>query len=379
MHESSPGATCDLDIFGYQVCNDTRTKRNDGVGFETPVAQWSYALSFALPRSWSAPFVVELTFDPHAGRVGAGCVDDSISRYASGEALFDAAEGEATKTIHVDDPRARFLILRNVSENGSSLGTVKRIALRRTHDYSAADLKRMRASRYAYWHYSFDLGDGVTVAATLDGIMGVHRLNQRILFRLIDDSFDLSGHKTCLDAACSSGYHSFGLAAKGLSVVAIDIDAPSIEQALFVQSCVETPTAKSVQFRRQDLLELETSTQYDVVFCSGLFYHLQDLVGGARKLFAAARAGAVVHSFVSAAAGDVLELADVRKYCCCFPGEFSFVPTASLLERILVHVGFTDVRRYTTAELCREPDIASLEPAYADLMRKHTAYYVARK
>jgi hypothetical protein len=74
-----------------------------------------------------------------------------------------------------------------------------------------------------------------------------------------------------------------------------------------------------------------------------------------------------------------MELADHRKYYCCFPGEFSFVPTASLLGKILLYVGFTDVRRYAVSELCDESDLASLEPVYADLMRNHTAYFVVRK
>src|SRR5438034_11098971 len=110
MLESSPGSSVELDIFAYQACNTARTSRDDGVGFETPVAQWSYALLFDLPTFSSVPFVVELALDSHEGRIGAGCVDESMARYVSGEVFFDAADGAITKTILVDSSVARFLV-----------------------------------------------------------------------------------------------------------------------------------------------------------------------------------------------------------------------------------------------------------------------------
>jgi 2-polyprenyl-3-methyl-5-hydroxy-6-metoxy-1,4-benzoquinol methylase len=375
----SPIAGFEIAVDAYTACNETRSAGRDVVAFETSPVQWSYALQFRLPERRPQPCVIEVTLAVQAGRIGIGCVDDSMSRYVTGEIFVDAGEGSVTRAILVEDGSARFLIVRNAVDGVASSAMLQRIRIVPAADYSAVDIKRMRAARHQYWHYSFDLGDGVIVRETLRGGMATHRLNQRILMGLLDSNFDLSGHQACLDAACSSGFHSFALAERGLSVTAIDIDGPSIDQALFVQSCLSGTAAKSVQFRRQDVLAFEPGAPFDIVFCSGLFYHLRDLVGGAAKLFELSRAGGVVHSCVSALPGDVMELADHRKFYCCFPGEFSFVPTATLLEKIFVYAGFTDVRRYAASELCAESDLLALEPIYADLMRNHTAYYVVRK
>ncbi len=371
-------APLEVDVHAYTICNETRVDDSGELAFETPEAQWSYALQYALPLRPPPPCVVEVTVRVTSGRVGVGCVDGSLSRFATAEVFVDAGSQRVTSPILVEDESAQSLIVRNVCETASSTGTLHGIRIRPVSEYSTAAIKQMRAGRHQYWHYAFDLGDGVVVRETLTGGMETHRLNQRILMSLLESNFDLTATKTCLDAACSSGFHSFALAEKGLAVTAIDIDLPSIEQARFVQSCIPAPRG-TVQFRHQDLLAVDETPQFDIVFCSGLFYHLRDLVGGAKKLFDVSRAGAVVHSCVSNAAGDLMELADHRKYCCCFPGEFSFVPTASLLEKIFGYVGFRDVRRYSASELCGDAALSSLEPVYADLMRNHTAYYVVRK
>jgi 2-polyprenyl-3-methyl-5-hydroxy-6-metoxy-1,4-benzoquinol methylase len=197
------------------------------------------------------------------------------------------------------------------------------------------------------------------------------------MFALMTDHFPTS--RTCLDAACNSGYHAFALASRGLSVVGIDTDQAAIEQARFVQSSVDDPAGNMVRFRCQDLMRLPPTERYDLVFCSGLFYHVRDPVGGARQIANAASEGAIVQSFVSDLGGDVLELANSAKYVCCFAGEFSLVPTASMLKKIFRYAGFRDVRRFTASELCSPDELASLRPHYAGLFRHGAAYYVLKR
>ena len=149
--------------------------------------------------------------------------------------------------------------------------------------------------------------------------------------------------KRVLDVACSSGWHSRGLARLGASVTAIDIDKSQIDQAIMAQSYSEDARERSVLFKHCDLFDY-ASDPADLIFCSGLFYHLRDLVGGAKKIFDLSKSGAVIHSHIAPGDGDRMELADANKFIYCFQGEFSFVPTASMLAKILCYVGFSEVR-----------------------------------
>jgi 2-polyprenyl-3-methyl-5-hydroxy-6-metoxy-1,4-benzoquinol methylase len=240
-------------------------------------------------------------------------------------------------------------------------------------------LKELRSRRHGYWHYTFDLGDGARVEASLPGGMAAHVMNRDILFGLIDDYFFPLVGKAVLDAACSSGLHSFELAARGARVTAIDIDQTQIAQARFVQSC-RRPHDGDVTFHCQDLLTYQAPpASFDLVYCSGLFYHLRDLVGGAKKLYDLTRSGAVVHSCLSTRDGDVLELADSKNYPCCFDGEFSFVPTRTALKRILEYVGFREVLTFRSEDRVAPARLDALLPHLRDLYRHNTAYYVLRK
>lgn len=150
-------------------------REDNALVFETPPDRWSYAVSFDLPPL-PPPWVAEVTMAAEVGRIGVGCVNADLSQYVSGEVFCDASDGTAVCRILVDTDGARHLVIRNGTE-GKAIGRIRRIQLRSISDYSRAEVKRLQAARYSYWHYAFDLGDGVVVPATLDGIMDVHRLS----------------------------------------------------------------------------------------------------------------------------------------------------------------------------------------------------------
>jgi SAM-dependent methyltransferase len=371
--------TRELELATANPCGETVIRRDGGLSFDTPTARWSYALRFDLPAWAATPFVLGVSIRAISGRLGVGCVNAAGTASTSGEVFCDADAELATKWILVEDAAARAVIVRNACETSGSRGVLTSIQVRSVDTCSPAELKQLRSQRFGYWHYAFDLGDGVTVPATLPGIMDFHRLNQRILMGLLNANFGTSEAGTVLDAACSAGYHAFALAASGLRVTAIDIDEASIEQARFVQSCLADANAASVAFHHCDLLKFESCEPFDAIWCSGLFYHLRDLVGGACKLYELSKGGAVIQCCVSGMDGAYLEVANADKWPCCFPGEFSFVPTAKALTAILTFAGFRTVRQYPAMQLCATDDLLSLTPTYAALMREHTAYYVALK
>lgn len=106
---------------------------------------------------------------------------------------------------------------------------------------------------------------------------------------------------------------------------------------------------------------------------------MNDLVGGARKLFELTTVGAVVHSAVIEYEGDFMVLGDHTKYVFCGDYEFAFVPTAALLAKILKYVGFSEVLTFQTLDRACEADLLGLTPVYDQMLRNHNAYFVAKK
>lgn len=84
---------------------------------------------------------------------------------------------------------------------------------------------------------------------------------------------DLSGW-TVLDIGCNAGFYSFELARRGAQVTAIDHDPRYLRQAQWAAEQLDL--ADRVEFRRQQIYDLaRDSTQYDLVWFMGVFYHLR--------------------------------------------------------------------------------------------------------
>jgi SAM-dependent methyltransferase len=249
----------------------------------------------------------------------------------------------------------------------------------RRNRISGGRYQSLRSRRHAYWHYSFGLGDGVSVEASLPAAMALHEINHDIMMSLYDRHFGGVSGKTIIDVACASGYHTFGLARTGAVVTGIDFDAPSIDQARFVQQCQDDANSLSVTFVHADLFTISHESPFDLFLCSGLFYHLRDLVGGAKKLYDICRTGGVISSHVAAGESAIMELADATKYICCFEGELSFVPTANMLRKILAYVGFREIFQYKPQELCTAEKARALASHYANVFQHNLAYFAVRK
>jgi len=84
---------------------------------------------------------------------------------------------------------------------------------------------------------------------------------------------DLSGARA-LDIGCNAGFYSFELAARGASVLAVDIDDHYLRQARWAAEQLD-PHGR-VEFRRATVYALaETGERFDVVLFLGVLYHLR--------------------------------------------------------------------------------------------------------
>ena len=193
------------------------------------------------------------------------------------------------------------------------------------------------------------------------------------LLKLLGGSFE---GLTVLDAASNAGGFSIEAAKLGASrVLGFDVVDRYVEQANFVKTVLEV---ENVDFRKIDLYELdpETTGTFDVTFCFGLLYHLEDPVGGMRKLASVTRKAMLVDtntlpgddntplwrmSTPSVASEENLEGSSTnlwrdREYC-------QMKPNAAAVRRLLRVLGFDDVRRV-------KPKIEELPPAYHEGRRR---------
>lgn len=245
--------------------------------------------------------------------------------------------------LYLEQPKQGAVLMIGAFETPTS-GEITEIAIAPREIIDPAEYKRIRAAMFAHWYYSCDLKDGVVWAATLPDERAATtgaRNNVRIMLKMIEQHFGSVDGLKILDVACSAGLHSFELARLGALVTAIDWDSAAIAQAKFIQECICDELRNPVDFRCTDLFSFEAPPRsFDLVYCSGLFYHLQDPIGAARKLATLCRRGGVMQCCVTAREGNLLELSDPAKFPFCASWEFALVPTATMLFKILESAGF---------------------------------------
>ncbi len=160
------------------------------------------------------------------------------------------------------------------------------------------------------------------------------------------------------DAASNAGSFSVETARLGAShVLGFDVVDRYVEQANFVKTALGV---ENVEFTKMDLYEHseESVGMFDVTFCFGLLYHLEDPVDGMRKLASVTRKDMLVDtntmlgddnaplwrmSTPSVASEENLEGSSInlwRDHAYC-----QMKPNAAAARRLLKALGFDDVRR----------------------------------
>lgn len=124
------------------------------------------------------------------------------------------------------------------------------------------------------WGYGIQLRPGVTTAKHEESL-------PRMIFRsrLITDTVRAILGETIhscsfLDLACNHGYFSVEAAFHGAKqVVGVDLRVENIAKANLLKKYFKT---ENVEFRVQNVYDLDASEKFDVVYNLGLFYHITD-------------------------------------------------------------------------------------------------------
>lgn len=368
-----------LKLASFKVFEGARANCGEHLSFETTQGQWKYSVAIPLSSFLaSAPKIVELEAEVSKGAVRFECIDLKSHAEIGSKYIVDKPGRVRFKLLVEGRSGSPAIMVRNAAADGKAAVGAIFSAVTADHVLEA-ELRALKAKTWDYWHYSYELGEGARVEATIDGIMPMHRLNQKIMFHLLKTGFgDISG-KRIVDVACASGFHTMEMARRGARMVGVDIDAPSIEQARFLQQCSDVKAVRDIRFELSGLHGFKPLEPFDIGFCSGLFYHLLDPVGGAQALFNLVKEGAVVHSHIVDSTEAIMALADSSKYKCCFDGEFALMPSRSMLERIFAHVGFK-VKSFSPRDVVSDAEIDSLAPEFSTLFASgNTAYYLLTK
>jgi SAM-dependent methyltransferase len=162
-----------------------------------------------------------------------------------------------------------------------------------------------------------------------------------------------------LDLACSSGGFSMQASRLGADyVLGVDVVDRYIEQAEFIKAALGI---KNVEFKKLDIYELDESNvgRFDVTFCLGLLYHLENPVLAMRKVSAVTGRVMILDTATMVTENEEVALWHMnfpspapatgnkraatnlwrdRPYC-------QFRPNVTAVRQLLEFLGFDDVRR----------------------------------
>jgi SAM-dependent methyltransferase len=307
----------------------------------TPPHRWHYASLSSEPQleGGSEHVVVKIAAVVHDGPIGIGLVSpQNISRYIAPERILNRSPA-AQEVMFLVPSEERFLVCVRTGDADRS-AHARILGVCWTEDRKL--IKETQIASFSHWYYTADLGDGVLVRATVQDEPGWTRANAvaRAIFSYLVKEYvgPISGSRV-LDVACSAGHFSFLFARMGADVHGFDHDPKAIEQAEFIAGQLRNEWPGSTKFVVADLENFPSDEQYDVVFCSGLFYHLKDPIGGAQRLERLTRRWLLLQSCVSNRREPVFELSDPACWPLCADWEYCLVPSAPMVQAIFEKLG----------------------------------------
>jgi tRNA (mo5U34)-methyltransferase len=146
---------------------------------------------------------------------------------------------------------------------------------------------------------------------------------------------------SAIDVGCGVGYFSQFLADFGFHVLAVDGREENLIEA--------RRRHPRIDFRAADVEEM-TSAQtgtFDLVFCVGLLYHLENPFRALRNLFGITRKVLFLESSVVPGETPVLHLADESQTENQGLNHIAFYPTESCIVKLLFRAGFPFVYGFT--------------------------------
>jgi len=136
------------------------------------------------------------------------------------------------------------------------------------------ELLKAEIGRLKPWGYGIQLRPGVSTEKTEEALTRMiyrsHLITDTVR-NILGESFHSS---SVLDMACNHGYFSVEAAFHGArKVVGVDLRPENIAKANFLKNYFRT---ENVEFRVQNVYDLDASEEFDVVYNLGLFYHITD-------------------------------------------------------------------------------------------------------
>ena len=296
------------------------------------------------------PTAVRISFILNEGSLAIALVSEKSDRFISPPRVFHASPGTQDAFFLLDTPeRARFAVF-GVSTNQPA--RVELLEAAYTQDDGTLANAALRL--FPHWYYTVDLSHdtGIVKATVSDEATWTKscRMAELVYGYLLEHYVGDVRGRTLLDAACNAGHWSFFFARRGARVHGFDLDAGAVSQAKFVGHLLRAQFAEQPEFSQSSLEQFRAHRPYDIVFCSGLFYHLTDPLGGAKKLYDLTKRWLILQSCVSDRDDEVFELSDHNRWPFCADYEFCLVPSAAMVESVFAKTGLRTVASFRLSD-----------------------------
>jgi len=143
--------------------------------------------------------------------------------------------------------------------------------------------------------------------------------------------------RTAIDVGCGVGYFSELLRADGFEVTAVDGRAENVAEALRRHGNIQFH-----QFNAEDP-ELAGLGPFDLCFCFGLLYHLENPLQAIRNLRALTKSVLLVESVTFPGSEPIMALIDEEIFEDQGLQHFAFYPTEACLIKMFYRAGFSHV------------------------------------
>ena len=148
------------------------------------------------------------------------------------------------------------------------------------------------------------------------------------------------GLRTAVDVACGAGFFSNLLKSLGLEVTGVDGRQQNVED-----SRSRHPGIRFERFNAEDPA-LRSLGKFDLVFCFGLLYHLENPLLAIRHLHALTGRLLLVEGVIFPGDEPIMGLVDETPSDDQGLNYFAFYPTEACLQKMLCKVGFSYVYKF---------------------------------
>jgi len=176
-----------------------------------------------------------------------------------------------------------------------------------------------------------------------------------VVWNLLSQLKEPLGLRTAIDVGCGLGYFSSLLKSLGFEVTGVDGRQENVEEARR-----RNPGMRFERYDAEDPAFRELG-RFDVVFCFGLLYHLENPLLVIRHLNAMTNVLLLVESVIFPGEEPVMGLVDESPFEDQGLSHLAFYPTEACLEKMMFRSGFSFVYAFTV-----KPD----HPGFRNLSHK---------